>query len=282
MNRTALIVAEAAGERRAIAQFLKPTELFEQIHFCGSHAEVDFLLEHSRIDMICCDVRPREKDALNRSSALAGHAKRQAIPLIFFSCFDPIELPLLGIIPADSHCLNYDSSISTASVLLRRLLTDDNPDRQPPQHSGSDKLIDMNSGIYNRFYFDAILDQEISRSKLTGRPFSLLLIEPETSPQSLGRKALRTWNSLLPSVALTIKTQVRTSDLLCRLEKKRLALLLPETSFNNAEQVVNRLRSKIQELSDELQLKLKFGLASPAISSHVSRHGLLSQAEAAL
>ncbi|HEY5674709.1 MAG TPA: diguanylate cyclase [Malonomonas sp.] len=277
--KAAIIVAEAAEERRAIAQFLKPTELFAQIHFCGTSEEVEFLLENSAVDIIFCDLYSQGQQALPLTATLVAAAGRYNLPLIFCSHLDPAELSQLGVIPAAAHCLNYESSPAAAAALLSQLLQDKTSARASATLRSVERLIDSSSGIYNRFYFDVILDQELSRSKLTGRPFSLLLIDAEQEQLSAFEG---NWPKLFPSVALTVKEQIRTSDLLCRIEKKRLALLLPETSKPNAERVVDRIQSKLRELATEFPIALKFGLASPNRNNHFNRHGLLSEAEAAL
>lgn len=273
MPNSAIIVAEAAEQRRSIAQLIKPTDLFTRIHFCGSSQDVKFLLKNTSVDMLLCDVYSPGKEALKDTAELTNLAVEHQAQLVFFSQLDPVELPLLGILPTGSHCLSYNSSIAMVSSLIKRLLSDAANPAHTKKTRKVDRLIDQNSGIYNRFYFDAFLDQELSRSKLTGRPFSLLLIEPQTEDtvKSSG------WGNLLPSVALSIKTQIRTSDLLCRIEKKRLALLLPETSSSNAERVMHRIQHKTQEV---VPLDLKIGLASPHISNQFNRHGLLREAEA--
>lgn len=277
--KSAIIVAEAAEESRAIAHFLKPTELFSQIHFCGTSKEVDFLLENSNIDFIFCAVYAQQKKVLPFIARLVAITDKHQLKLVFFSHLDPVELAQLGVIPAGMHCLSYQSPPSTATALLNHLLRDKPAAPATTPRSLIENLIDHSSGVYNRFYFDAILDQELSRSKLTGRPFSLLLIEPQTDKKATLET---TWSMLFPSVTLTIKEQIRTSDLLCRIEKKRLALLLPETTTANAEQVIKRIQSRVMELADGIPIALKFGLASPNQDNHFNRYSLLSEAEAAL
>lgn len=277
--KSAIIVAEAAEERRAIAQFLKPTELFNQIHFCGTGEEVDFLLENSNIDCIFCDVYAQHKEARPFAARLVEVADSYRLQLVFFSHLDPAELSQLGVLPAGAQCLNYQASPASATALLSHLLRESPTAKGATAKKLSDNLIDHSSGIYNRFYFDALLDQELSRSKLTGRPFSLLLIEPQSHERSTLDAS---WSALSPSVTLTIKEQIRASDLLCRIEKKRLALLLPETTSSNAERVIKRIQGRVLELADGFPVSLKFGLVSPHQAAHFNRHGLLSAAEAAL
>ena len=279
MSKSAIVVATAAEERRSIAQLIKPTELFTQVHFCSSLEEADFLLEHSQVDILFCDACTPGNESLRLTAGLTKLAEKFDCQLVFFSYLDPDELPMLGIIPAGSHCLNYETSSSTISSLLKRLLQAKVQASQANGARQEDKLIDQNSGIYNRFYFDAFLDQELSRSKLTGRPFSLLLIEPSNTE---AQSRTNGWSRLLPSIALTIKNQIRTSDLLCRIETKRLALLLPETTSSNASRVMQRIQNRAKELAKEFPIDLKIGLASPSLSHHYNRHGLLSEAEAAL
>ena len=196
--KSAIIVAEAAEESRAIAHFLKPTELFSQIHFCGTSKEVDFLLENSNIDCIFCAVYAQQKEVLPFIARLVAITGKHQLQLVFFSHLDPVELAQLGVIPAGMHSLSYQSPPSTATALLNRLLRENPAASATTPRSLIENLIDHSSGVYNRFYFDAILDQELSRSKLTGRPFSLLLIEHRLTRKQLWRQLGRCCFPQLP------------------------------------------------------------------------------------
>jgi len=277
MSRSAVIVAVSAEERRTIAQLIKPTELFRQVHFCSNLQEARFLLEHSPVAILFSDACSPGQQSLRLTAGLNKLAEEFQCQLVFFSHLDADELTLLGVLPHASQCLGYDLSHSTIASFLKRLLSQQQA--VPARGGNTDQLIDRSSGVYNRFYFDAFLDQELSRSKLTGRPFSLLLIEPaeqREAPRSQG------WAGLLPSIAVAIKNQIRTSDLLCRIETRRLALLLPETTGSNAKRVMLRIQNKARELAREFPIDLKIGLVSPNLSQPCNRHGLLLEAEAAL
>jgi diguanylate cyclase (GGDEF)-like protein len=279
MMKSAVIVAKAAEERRSIAQQIKPTELFSRIHFCSNAQDVRFLFKNTAVDILLCDVETSGHEALRSTAELANLASEHMAQMIFFSHHDPVELPLLGVIPPGSHCLSYDSSPAITTDLLSRLLNREPATSYLARTTPEEKLIDKNSGIYNRFYFDAFLDQELSRTKLTGRPFSLLLIEPSELEQQEKNAG---WGAVLPSIALAIKNQIRTSDLLCRIEIKRLALLLPETTNLNARHVRQRIQHKSRELAQEFPFDLKIGLASPDPANNLNRQGLLREAEATL
>ncbi len=275
MLKSAIIFAEAAEERRAIGQLVKPTKLFSQIYFSSTVGEVDFLLESTAVDVVFCAVHPASTASLQQVGKLAELTTTYRQPLVLCSALDPIELEQLGAVPARSTCLNYAAARAAITLQLQQLLgCADNP---PGKDKAPGTLIDKATGVYNRFYFDRILDQEISRSKLTGRPFSLLLIEPGQPPQADHNG----WGRQLPTLATAIRGQVRTSDLLCRVEQQRLALLMPETSSQNAQQVLGRLRNSLAECVVAPSLPLSFGLAS-APFNHADRLALLRAAEASL
>ncbi len=276
MPKTAIIFAEAAEARRAIAQLIKPSGLFAKVCFSSTAKEVDFLLQNSQADMIFCNLLPTRDSNLRCTEELARLASSRQMPIVYCSQLTTKELRQLNIIPVDSPCLSYQTTATAVTQRLTRLLNQGGA--TPPRRNTLEKLIDKGTGVYNRFYFDSFLDHEISRSKLTGRPFSLLLIEPQPQPAPKAEN----WNRMLPTIAQAIKQQVRGSDLLCRVEEKRFALLLPETSDLNAEQVASRIRHKFQEGTTENTIGLNFGLASSSYNKNYNRQGLLQAAEAGL
>lgn len=258
MHSPAIIVAEEHEQRQAIADCINTLERFEPILFCATLQEVTLHLGQTTNPYIFCEAGYVEEETLRISATLASLAKKHNCPLAFFSAADPEELLRQGILPPGSLCFNYQ----TPSRDILEALESPGRDHQDPtplnllQDSDYRPALNPNPGLYSRFSFDNFLLQEISRSRLTGRPFTLLMIEPQV--RELNQEQSREWSSL----ATEIKKLVRTSDLLCRLEQKQLALLLPETSNKNAQQVIDR----IYHLIESSVLKIKIDLSLPQVS----------------
>lgn len=131
--------------------------------------------------------------------------------------------------------------------------------------------------IYSRFYFDNFLIKEVSRARLTGRPVSLLLIEPKFlfSPHNKEQQQLE---PLLSRMAEITKDQIRSSDLLCRYQHHRMAILLPETAPEWADKLLERILTNLEASYPNHAILWYSAIISAADTDQNSAHGLLQQA----
>lgn len=261
MANSAIIIAESADQRREIVRCINPLGIFDQLHFCATLQEVRFLLDQLEPRMIFCGSGSVENEALRITASLASLAKKQQCPLVFFSSVDRLELLQLGILPPGSNCLNKQIPSDELKTILQLLLNQQtDPASQDQDAPLKQRSLNRNPGLHSRFSFNNFLNQERSRSQLTGRPFSLLLIEPQ--PDKSQSYHLSHWDTFLPTITMKIKTLIRDSDLLCRVERQQLALLLPETSTTNAHQVIDRIQSSLSDLMKDVPFKFLVALSS--------------------
>lgn len=94
--------------------------------------------------------------------------------------------------------------------------------------------VDSLTGIYNRRYLDARLQEEIERSRRHGNPLSIFLLDidyfkaiNDTHGHLCGDYTLRTISELL-------KATVRTSDILSRYGGEEFCCVIPETTIEQA------------------------------------------------
>lgn len=260
MEKAAIIIAERSEQRRQIAQRIGSLDLFEQVHFCSSLQEVSWLLNATRALMIFSEAGSVDHEALCISASLANLAKKHRCPLIFFSDSDPVQLHELGILPPGSHCCHYQDTSNRFDKTVRTLLEQSSlQDPGPSDPPLTQKPIRYHSGLYSRFSFDNFLHQEQARSQMTGRPFSLLLIQPQSCPANETRT--ENWTSFLPELALKVKNLIRNSDLLCHLDEEQLALILPEASSQNARQVLKRIQKSLEEAAHQFPSAIHFNLS---------------------
>jgi len=109
------------------------------------------------------------------------------------------------------------------------------------QESSSDRL----TGLFNRAYFEEILQAEIRRSKRYLRSFAVAMIDidhfkrfNDTYGHATGDQALRT-------VAAILQREVRRSDLVARYGGEEMVLVMPETTLNAARTRLEAIRLAI-------------------------------------
>jgi diguanylate cyclase (GGDEF)-like protein len=106
------------------------------------------------------------------------------------------------------------------------------------------------TGIANaRSYYERAF-AEISRAKRYHRPFSVAYLDLDDFKVVNDRFGHGRGDWLLRRVAETIRAQLRRTDLLARLGGDEFALLLPETGYESAKVVIQKVRTALQ---DEVQ-----------------------------
>lgn len=97
------------------------------------------------------------------------------------------------------------------------------------------------TGLHNRRYFDETLADHVAAARRYGRELSLVLFDLDRFKQlndTLGHDA---GDTALKTFAALLKNTSRKADIACRIGGDEFAVLLPETSRQNAERFVERI-----------------------------------------
>jgi diguanylate cyclase (GGDEF)-like protein len=147
-------------------------------------------------------------------------------------------------------------------------------------------LIDGLTDLYNRRGFSELGEQYLKLAGRSSRSASLIYLDIDrfkTINDTLGHHV---GDRALLSVADTLRDTFRRSDIIARLGGDEFAVLAFETSEENAETLVERLRAELKEVNDttreRFQLSVSIGLARYDDDAAVSLDELLEQADAAM
>lgn len=105
---------------------------------------------------------------------------------------------------------------------------------------------DQLTGVYNRHFFDAIIDREMELSDQNHRPLSMILMDLDHF-----KKVNDTWghpegDEVLKQTARIIADTIRISDLLIRFGGEEFIILLPSTTIEGAENAAEKIRSMLE------------------------------------
>lgn len=110
--------------------------------------------------------------------------------------------------------------------------------------------IDYLTDVANKRYFYESATKEINRSDRYKYPFSVAFIDLDNFKKvndSFGHAA---GDSLLRRTAKALKSCVREADTVARVGGDEFAILLPETDYESAENVIQRVQKKILSVVD--------------------------------
>lgn len=124
--------------------------------------------------------------------------------------------------------------------------------------------IDALTGIPNRRAFYDLAGLEMSRNRRYKHPFTVAYLDIDNLKMVNYRLGYNTGDSLLQTVARTIKGNIREVDVVSRFGGDEFALLLPETNAESAQVVLSRLRIKLLDAmkSSQWPTTFSFGAAT--------------------
>jgi diguanylate cyclase (GGDEF)-like protein len=106
-------------------------------------------------------------------------------------------------------------------------------------------VTDELTGVANRRHFFQRAEHELDRTYRYGRPLSLVTLEIEGLAEVNASFGYAVGDALLRAVAASVVTDVRSCDVVGRIEGDRFALLLPEADRARAEVVAARLYAQV-------------------------------------
>ena len=106
-------------------------------------------------------------------------------------------------------------------------------------------LTDALTGLHNRGWLDDAFDREIKRSERDHLPLSLIMIDVDDFKDYNDDYGHLAGDQVLITVADAIRSPLRPNDMVARFGGEEFAVLLPETTVNNARLIAERLREHV-------------------------------------
>jgi diguanylate cyclase (GGDEF)-like protein/PAS domain S-box-containing protein len=102
------------------------------------------------------------------------------------------------------------------------------------------------TGVYNRRYFNQVIEQEIGRSKRYNHPIAFLMIDIDRFKEINDRFGHQMGDRVLQQVATLLQEQVRETDIVLRYGGDEFLIMLPETD-GDTKTVKERIQAAIKE-----------------------------------
>ncbi|MEW5908181.1 MAG: diguanylate cyclase [Thermodesulfobacteriota bacterium] len=119
--------------------------------------------------------------------------------------------------------------------------------------------IDPLTGCYNRSYLNEHLPHEILRARRYRRPFSLVLCDIDHFKRINDTHGHLVGDAVLKNFVRSLSTPIRNRvDWVVRFGGEEFIVVLPETSFENALLVAERLRAEIEKTAIQIDGKTLF------------------------
>jgi len=112
-------------------------------------------------------------------------------------------------------------------------------------------LIEMNTkdsltGVYNRKFLESQLRNELKRFKRAQRPFGLIMLDIDFFKKINDTHGHLCGDFVLKSLASSVLSTIRSTDILARYGGEEFFCLLPETDIDNATHLAETLRMAVE------------------------------------
>jgi len=141
---------------------------------------------------------------------------------------------------------------------------------------------DYLTSLSNRFNFEQRLSAEMARSKRFKEPLSLIILDLDNFKQINDRHGHPTGDEVLVSVGKVLLESVRQIDLASRWGGDEFALLLPNTSLDQALSVAEKLRKAIGHSLQQIKLFSSASFGVVELLDGESQIDLVRRADTAL
>jgi diguanylate cyclase (GGDEF)-like protein len=155
-----------------------------------------------------------------------------------------------------------DVLLVVASILrLARALDKSEAERGMAQRASE---TDALTGIYNRRYFDHRLLQEIHRCMWYSRSSCLILFDIDRFKNLNDRFGHQSGDEVLEGIAQACARSLRAADIMCRYGGEEFAIIVPETTGEDAMRLAHKIRALIAGLRFHkvpIQVTVSLGVA---------------------
>jgi len=140
------------------------------------------------------------------------------------------------------------------------------------------------TGLLNRRAFEVEFQREFSRSQRHGLNLSVVFADLDDFKQINDRYGHATGDKALQHVTNTLESMSRKEDIVSRFAGDEFVLLLPETSPDKAEALMNRIQANLDNQplkadAAELNISLSYGIASTEDAGFSQPELLLKEAD---
>ena len=122
--------------------------------------------------------------------------------------------------------------------------------------------------LYNHRYFQEQMQNQVSHSARYNVPLSLILVDIDYFKKFNDTFGHQSGDAVLRQVAFTLKKNVRSTDIVCRYGGEEMSIILPNTNYEEAVAIANKLCSIVSaypcKLSNgrESNVTISLGVAS--------------------
>ncbi len=147
--------------------------------------------------------------------------------------------------------------------------------------------VDALTGVYNRGYFNQVIENEFGRSIRYQLPLTLIILDIDYFKSVNDDYGHPAGDAYLKAMADELSSAVREVDVVARYGGEEFVIVLPQTDAEHAEILAERIRQSVEKMKVDyqgvtIQTTVSMGIASVETEGQKTAHQLLTLADQAL
>lgn len=151
--------------------------------------------------------------------------------------------------------------------------------KETQQQLDQASLVDPLTGLKTNTYLSEVLDSELRRSRRYQHDLSYVVIQLDRLEEIIHLQGNHIADLALQNIAKTLSVNARSTDLIARTGEDEFALLLPNTTFEGAWALAEKLRFEVE--NQDLKTTISLGAATLKASDQTV-HEMVTSADQAL
>lgn len=242
VNQNILLVDDDAGSIQIMGRILGG---LGQLRFATNGEDALRLAREAVPDLMLLDAEMPGMSGFQVLEAFKAEPKLADVPVIFVTCHSDAAFEVAGF---ELGAADFIAKPISAPLVLARVKAQLRVKRVDDELRAI-ATNDMLTRVANRRSFDESLDREWRRTRLSGEPLSLLMIEVDHFKLFNERYGAQAGDACLRSLAQTLSGACRRpADRVARYGDEEFAVLLPQTPRNGAERVAHGVLDAVEAL----------------------------------
>lgn len=236
------------------------------------------LLQSMPFAVVVCEMRSAKMNGLEVTKSVGKAAPQANVVVITFYSFisSAVEAMAAGAYAYITKPFNpMEIKLVVERAVERHLLLNNNGEKD---YYAQLSVLDGLTGLYNRRYFEELMEIEFSRLRRHSDSFSVFMIDIDNFKSYNDTKGHPAGDALLKKAAEVFKGTLRDKDSICRYGGEEFVVTLPQTDKKGAQIVAERLLVQVRVY---LPSTVSLGIASYPDDASDGK-ALIEKADAAL
>jgi two-component system, cell cycle response regulator len=241
-----VLVEDDMVQSRNITERLK--QHYHVEHFSDPEAASEALKTTLNPDVIVISTLLSDVDGLRMAAQLKNVERLRHVPIIVLVDEEEQHIMLKGLELGINDYLSVPVELNEMEARLKtqiRRKKYQDALRSSYQQSVSMAITDSLTGLYNRHFLDAHLNNMVNSSLQNQKPFSMLMLDMDHFKSVNDTYGHDVGDEILKELAKRMVDSIRSSDLAARIGGEEFMILMPETAIADAYGMADRMRNKI-------------------------------------